>query len=69
MQDNKPELENFFWQDPFLLEKQLNEDDRMLRDAAAKFADKELRPSIVQEYTEMSKFSQSFLRKWVKLGS
>ena len=52
MQDNKPELENFFWQDPFLLEKQLNEDDRMLRDAAAKFADKELRPSIVQAYRD-----------------
>ena len=52
MQDNKPELENFFWQDPFLLEKQLNEDDRMLRDAAAKFADKELRPSIVQVYRD-----------------
>ncbi|MDG2300126.1 MAG: acyl-CoA dehydrogenase [Planktomarina sp.] len=52
MQDNKPELENFFWQDPFLLEKQLNEDDRMLRDAAAKFADKELSPSIVQVYRD-----------------
>ena len=52
MQDNKPELENFFWQDPFLPEKQLNEDDRMLRDAAAKFADKELRPSIVQVYRD-----------------
>ena len=52
MQNNKPELENFFWQDPFLLEKQLNEDDRMLRDAAAKFADKELRPSIVQVYRD-----------------
>ena len=52
MQDNKPELENFFWQDPFLLEKQLNEDDRMLRDAAAKFADNELRPSIVQVYRD-----------------
>ena len=52
MQDNKPELENFFWQDPFLLEKQLNEDDRMLRDAAAKLADKELRPSIVQVYRD-----------------
>ena len=52
MQDNKPELENFFWQDPFLLEKQINEDDRMLRDAAAKFADKELRPSIVQVYRD-----------------
>ena len=52
MQDHKPELENFFWQDPFLLEKQLNEDDRMLRDAAAKFADKELRPSIVQVYRD-----------------
>ena len=28
-----PELSRFEWEDPFLLENQLNEDERMMRDA------------------------------------
>ena len=29
-----PELSRFEWEDPFLLENQLNEDERLMRDAA-----------------------------------
>ncbi|PWJ79725.1 hypothetical protein C7441_1141, partial [Pseudaminobacter salicylatoxidans] len=29
---------SFVWEDPFLLEGQLSEDERMIRDAAAAFA-------------------------------
>ena len=41
MADLKPQLANFNWPDPLLLDNQLNEDDRMLRDAAAQFAKNE----------------------------
>lgn len=52
MSNLKPQLGDFYWQDPFLVENQLSEDDRMLRDAAAQFAKKELQPSIVEVYRE-----------------
>ena len=52
MADLKPQLANFNWPDPFLLDNQLNEDDRMLRDAAAQFAQNELQPLIVDAYRE-----------------
>jgi len=52
MADLKPQLANFNWPDPFLLDNQLNEDDRMLRDAAAQFAQNELQPVIVDAYRE-----------------
>ncbi len=40
----------FSWSDPFLLEEQLSEDERMIRDAAAAFAQSELAPRIQHEY-------------------
>jgi glutaryl-CoA dehydrogenase len=52
MADLKPQLANFNWPDPFLLDNQLNEDDRMLREAAAQFAQNELQPLIVDAYRE-----------------
>ena len=52
MADLEPQLANFNWPDPFLLDNQLNEDDRMLRDAAAQFAQNELQPLIVDAYRE-----------------
>ena len=52
MADLRPQLANFNWPDPFLLDNQLNEDDRMLRDAAAQFAQNELQPLIVDAYRE-----------------
>ena len=52
MAELKPQLADFKWQDPFLLENQLSEDDRMLRDAAAKFAQTELQPLVIDAYRE-----------------
>ena len=52
MAELKPQLADFNWQDPFLLENQLNEDDRMLRDAAAQFAQNELQPLVIEAYRE-----------------
>ncbi|MEM9349380.1 MAG: acyl-CoA dehydrogenase [Pseudomonadota bacterium] len=47
-----PELAKFSWDDPFLLDAQLGEDERMLRDAAAKFAADELAPRVIEAYRE-----------------
>ncbi|NET71136.1 MAG: hypothetical protein F6K62_09465 [Sphaerospermopsis sp. SIO1G2] len=47
-----PELSSFSWEDPFLLEEQLGEDERMLRDAARRFAETELAPRVTQAYRE-----------------
>ena len=47
---SKPELSSFSWEDPFLIENLLSEDDRMLRDAAHQFAQKELQPRVIEAY-------------------
>ena len=47
-----PDLSNFHWQDPFLIDTQLGEEDRMLRDAAAQFAQSELQPRVIDAYRE-----------------
>ncbi len=43
---------SFVWDDPFLLDDQLSEDERMIRDAAAAFAADKLMPRIEQAYME-----------------
>ncbi|MFQ6548897.1 acyl-CoA dehydrogenase [Aestuariibius sp. 2305UL40-4] len=45
-----PELSRFEWDDPFLLEAQLTEDERLLRDAARTFADDHLAPRVAEAY-------------------
>jgi glutaryl-CoA dehydrogenase len=47
-----PELSAFSWSDPFLLESQLSEDERMLRDAARAFAQEKLQPKVTRAYME-----------------
>ena len=42
----------FSWSDPFLLEEQLNEEERMLRDSAAAFAAEKLAPRVEKAYLE-----------------
>ncbi len=50
IQGHGPELGTFEWQDPMLLERQLTEDERMLRDAARQFADEVLAPRVAEGY-------------------
>ena len=50
MANDAPELSRFDWQDPFLMESQLTEDERMLRDAARKFAQSALQPRVIEAY-------------------
>jgi glutaryl-CoA dehydrogenase len=47
---SRPELSSFNWEDPFLLENQLTEDERMVRDAAKAYCDEKLMPRITQAY-------------------
>ncbi len=42
----------FHWDDPFLLESQLSEDERMIRDSAKAFAAEHLAPKIEQAYMD-----------------
>ncbi len=43
---------SFVWSDPFLLDDQLSEDERMIRDAAAAFAAEKLAPRVEEAYLE-----------------
>ena len=43
---------SFVWDDPFLLEDQLTEDERMIRDTARAFAEEELLPRIEDAYLD-----------------
>ncbi|WP_146636191.1 acyl-CoA dehydrogenase [Nioella nitratireducens] len=47
-----PDLSSFTWDDALLLESQLTEDERMLRDAAREFAQSELQPRVIKAYSE-----------------
>ena len=47
-----PSLGEFNWQDPFLLEDQLDEEERMIRDTAKAFAEDVLRPRVTDAYLE-----------------
>ena len=46
------DLAAFNWEDPFLLEEQLTDDERMLRDGARAFAQGRLQPRVLRAYAE-----------------
>jgi glutaryl-CoA dehydrogenase len=52
MNVSKPAGGSFVWADPFLLEDQLTEDERMVRDGAAAFAADKLAPRIEEAYLD-----------------
>ncbi|MEY4697861.1 MAG: hypothetical protein RIT14_2289 [Pseudomonadota bacterium] len=47
-----PDLGRFNWEDPFRLDDQLTEEERMLRDAARAYASEKLQPRVVAAYRE-----------------
>ena len=47
-----PELGSFFWEDPFLLENQLSEEERLIRDTAAAYAQDKLQPRIIESFAQ-----------------
>ena len=44
----------FNWEDPFDLDDQLTEDERMIRDAARGFAQDELQPRVIEGFQATS---------------
>ena len=57
-----PELGQFDWADPMLLETQLTEDERMLRDAARQFAGDVLQPRVAGAYAAERDESELFAK-------
>ncbi len=49
-----PDLGRFDWQDPFRLDDQLSEEERMLRDGARAYAQEKLQPRVIAAYREES---------------
>ncbi|MDD8022634.1 MAG: acyl-CoA dehydrogenase [Paracoccaceae bacterium] len=49
-----PDLARFDWEDPFRLDLQLTEEERMLRDAARAYAQEKLQPRVIKAYAEES---------------
>ena len=47
-----PSLGPFRWDDPLLIDSQLTEDERLIRDSAREFAAKELKPRVESAYME-----------------
>ena len=47
-----PDLGRFDWSDPFRLEDQLTEEERMLRDGARAYATDKLQPRVTQAYAQ-----------------
>ena len=49
---DKPSAASFKWDDPFLLDEQLTEDERMIRDTARAYAQEKLLPRVIKAYLE-----------------
>ena len=58
---------SFVWDDPFLLEDQLTEDERQIRDMARDFAQETLMPQIL-EMNRHEKFDPALMREFGQLG-
>src|SRR5918998_737077 len=52
MQDTVRKPASFNWEDPFLLEQQLTDDERMIRDTARAYAQEKLLPRVIEAYLE-----------------
>ncbi|MBT9386363.1 acyl-CoA dehydrogenase [Pseudooceanicola sp. CBS1P-1] len=49
---DRPDMSSFNWQDPFLLDDQLEEEERMIRDTAQQFCQDRLMPRVEKMYME-----------------
>ena len=47
-----PDLGRFDWEDPFRLEDQLSQEERMLRDGARAYAQEKLQPRVIAAFRE-----------------
>ncbi|MFM9858872.1 acyl-CoA dehydrogenase [Pseudoxanthobacter sp. M-2] len=58
---------SFVWEDPFLLEAQLTEDERMVRDAARDYAQEKLQPRVLSAFAE-ERFDREIMTELGALG-
>jgi len=49
---DRPELASFQWDDPFLLDDQLTEDERLIKNSARSFCDEHLAPIVTQSFKD-----------------
>lgn len=47
---SRPDLSTFNWEDPFLIETQLQDDERMIRDSAHAYAQEKLQTRVTEAY-------------------
>src|SRR6201987_3817557 len=64
---NKPPTASFQWDDPFMLDEQLTEDERMVRDTARAYAQDKLLPRITKAYLE-EKVDRDIFHEMGELG-
>ena len=57
----------FNWEDPFHLEQQLSEDERMVMETARRFANDRLLPRVIADYRDEA-FEKSMMREFGELG-
>src|SRR5712675_3412897 len=64
---DKPSPVNFQWDDPFMLDEQLTEDERMIRDTARAYAQDKLLPRVAKAYLE-EKVDRDIFHEMGELG-
>src|SRR5256885_17165800 len=64
---DKPSPVDFQWDDPFMLDEQLTEDERMIRDTARAYAQDKLLPRVTKAYLE-EKPDRDIFHELVELG-
>ncbi|HEX8168122.1 MAG TPA: acyl-CoA dehydrogenase [Beijerinckiaceae bacterium] len=64
---DKPIEARFQWDDPLLLEEQLSDDERMIRDAARQYAQGRLMPRVIEAYRD-EKTDRSIFNEMGELG-
>ena len=57
----------FNWQDPFLLDSQLSDDERMVRDASAAYCQDKLQPRVIEAFRQ-EQTDASIFREMGELG-
>ncbi|KGJ07391.1 acyl-CoA dehydrogenase [Paracoccus sphaerophysae] len=62
-----PDLNRFDWEDPFRLNDQLSEDERMMRDSARAYAQEKLAPRVIAAYRE-EKTDPAIFREMGEMG-
>ena len=64
---DRPARADFAWEDPFVLEEQLTEEERMIRDTARDYAQDKLLPRVIEAYAQ-EKTDPSIFREMGRLG-